>query len=60
MFDWINVIANIQQLSNDSQNASNNDIMRALEMQNQKYLEEIIKLLNEMKGNSNEQNRDNK
>lgn len=60
MFDWINVIANIQQLSNDSQNASNNDIMRALELQNQKYLEEIIKLLNEMKGNSNEQNRDNK
>lgn len=60
MFDLINVIANIQQLSNDSQNASNNDIMRALELQNQKYLEEIIKLLNEMKGNSNEQNRDNK
>ena len=33
----------------DIQNASNNDIMRALELQNQEYLEEIIKLLNEMK-----------
>ena len=33
----------------DIQNASNNDIMRALELQNQKYLEQIIKLLNEMK-----------
>ena len=38
----------------DIQNASNNDIMRALELQNQKYLEQIIKLLNEMKVNSNE------
>lgn len=46
LIDFINLIANISQLINDNKNASNNDIMRALELQNKKYLEEI---LNEVK-----------
>ena len=46
LVDFINLIANISQLMNNEKNASNNDIMRALEVQNKKYLEEI---LNEVK-----------
>ena len=48
LVDFINLIANISQLINDEKNASNNDIMRALEVQNKKYLEEI---LNEVRKN---------
>lgn len=48
LVDFINLIANISQLMNDEKNASNNDIMRALEVQNKKYLEEI---LNEVRKN---------
>ena len=48
LVDFINLIANISQLMNDEKNASNNDIMRALEVQNKKYLDEI---LNEVRKN---------
>ena len=48
LVDFINLIANISQLMNDEKNASNNDIMRDLEVQNKKYLEEI---LNEVRKN---------
>lgn len=48
LIDFINLIANISQLMNDEKNFSNNDIMRALEVQNKKYLEEI---LNEVRKN---------
>lgn len=48
LVDFINLIANISKLMNDEKNASNNDIMRALEVQNKKYLEEI---LNEVRKN---------
>ena len=48
LVDFINLIANISQLMNNEKNASNNDIMRALEVQNKKYLEEI---LNEVRKN---------
>ena len=48
LVDFINLIANISQLMNDEKNASNNDIMRALDVQNKKYLEEI---LNEVRKN---------
>lgn len=48
LIDFINLIANISQLMNNEKNASNNDIMRALEVQNKKYLEEI---LNEVRKN---------
>ena len=48
LIDFINLIANISQLMNNEKNASNNDIIRALEVQNKKYLE---KILNEVRKN---------
>lgn len=52
LIDFINLIANISQLMNNEKNASNNDIMRALELQNKKYLEEILYRMKKNENNS--------